>query len=66
LVQVLDEYWLVNGQRLNQRNYLYGRRQDLDVGEYQYFMSYEDGRGNIEQIQTLPFNYQPERCLFRP
>lgn len=66
LVQVLDEYWLVNGQRLNQGNYLYGRRQDLDVGEYQYFMSYEDGRGNIEQIQTLPFNYQPERCLFRP
>jgi hypothetical protein len=46
--------------------YINGRIESLEVGIYQYIMSYQDGRGNVETIETLPFHYKPEVCPFRP
>lgn len=62
---VIEEYWIINGTRFNRGPFIYGQRDALDTGTYQYFMSYQDGRGNIEQIETLPFDYHPDNCRFR-
>jgi hypothetical protein len=63
---VIEEYWVINGSRFNRGPFIYGQRDALDIGSYQYFMSYQDGRGNVEQIETLPFDYHPDNCRFRP
>ena len=67
---IIESYWLIDGQRRPDSSgvsgYINGRIESLEVGIYQYIMSYQDGRGNVETIETLPFHYKPEVCPFRP
>ena len=67
---IIESYWLIDGQRRPDSSgvsgYINGRVESLEVGIYQYIMSYQDGRGNVETIETLPFHYKPEVCPFRP
>ena len=67
---IIESYWLIDGQRRPDSSgvsgYINGRVESLEVGIYQYIMSYQDGRGNVETIETLPFDYNPELCPFWP
>jgi len=64
---VIESYWLINAQRRpGQNGHLYGKTESFEPGVYQYVMSYQDGRGNIETIETLPFEYKSEHCPFNP
>jgi len=67
---IIDSYWLINGQPRPDSSgvsgYINGRVDSLELGIYEYVMSYQDGRGNVETIETLPFDYKPELCPFSP
>jgi len=65
VARVTDSYWIYNGKRLSARESLDDISFTLPDGRYQYFMSYEDGRGKIETIETQPFDLVAKDCPFR-
>ena len=65
VARVTESYWTFNESRFAAREYLTDASLRLPDGQYQYFMSYEDGRGNIETIETQPFDLVAKDCPFR-
>lgn len=65
VARVTESYWTYNESRFAARESLTDASLRLPDGQYQYFMSYEDGRGKIETIETQPFDLVAKDCPFR-